>query len=262
MLAKTTDSTGGSRMGERREPNGDPREEHAWTRELLGPYVIGTLDPEEERAVERHLTGCVACRKEERELRETHERLAGASIAASSAPPALKARILGALPQRGRSWGATSAETARDGRDLLSPARRVVVAAVLLLLLPARLVMAYSVGAFDRPEMTAALAPTELAPGAGGELEVRGSDSEVEANLEVWGLPETGPDEYYELWFGKEGGRVSAGTFVVDERGRGELSASCPEVAGGYQRAGITLEQFPEEPRIDSARVVLRGDLQ
>ena len=140
-----------------------------------------------------------------------------------------------------------------------------MVAAVLLLLLlllPAGLVMAYSVGAFDRPEMTAALAPTELAPGAGGELEVRGSDSEVEANLEVWGLPETGPDEYYELWFGKEDGRVSAGTFAVDERGRGELSASCPEVAGSYQRAGITLEQLPEEPRIDSARVVLRGDLQ
>ena len=33
--------------------------------------------------------------------------------------------------------------------------------------------------------MTAALAPTELAPGAGGELEMRGSGSDVEANLEV-----------------------------------------------------------------------------
>ncbi len=64
------------------------------------------------------------------------------------------------------------------------------------------------------------------------------------------------------MWLGKEGGRVSAGTFAVDDRGRGELSALCPEVAGGYQRAGITLEQFPEEPRIDSAKVVLRGDLQ
>jgi hypothetical protein len=50
------------------------------------------------------------------------------------------------------------------------------------------------------------------------------------------------PDEYYELWFGHEGGRVCAGTFVVDNRGRGEFSASCPEVAGGYQRGGITLE--------------------
>jgi anti-sigma-K factor RskA len=246
-------------MGERREPNGDPREEHAWARELLGPYVLGALDPEEEQAVERHLAGCAACRNEERGLRETHERLAGVSIAASSAPPDLKARILGALPQGGRNRGATPGETARDGRSS-SLVRRAV--AVVTILLPLVLVVAYLVGAFDRPEMTAALAPTELAPGAGGELEVRGLGSDLEASLEVWGLPETEDDEYYELWFGKEGGRVSAGTFAVDDRGRGELSALCPEVAGGYQRAGITLEQFPEEPRIDSARVVLRGDLQ
>ncbi|CAA9438903.1 MAG: hypothetical protein AVDCRST_MAG78-2266 [uncultured Rubrobacteraceae bacterium] len=248
-------------MGEHREPNGDPREEHAWTRELLGPYVIGALDPKEERAVERHLTGCAACRNEERGLRETHERLAGASIAASSAPPDLKARVLGALPQRGGSQVTTSGGMVRSARGT-SPVVRTVAVAAAAILLPAVLVVAYAMGLFDRSEATASLAPTELAPGAGGELEVWGSGSNLEANLEVWGLPETGPDEYYELWFGKEGGRVSAGTFAVDDRGRGELSALCPEMAGGYQRAGITLEQFPEEPRMDSARVVLRGDLQ
>ena len=239
-------------MGEHREPNGtprEPREEHARARELLGPYVLGVLDPGEERAVEHQLAACAACRDEERGLRETHERLAGASVAASSAPPDLKARVLGALPQR------------RGGSRGTTPVRWAVAAAVFLLSL-AVLGTAYAMGFFDRTEVTATLAPTELAPGAGGELEVRGSGRSVEASLEVWGLPETGPDEYYELWFGKEGGRVSAGTFAVDDRGRGELSALCPEVAGGYQRAGITLEQFPEEPRMDSARVVLRGDLQ
>lgn len=254
------DSTGGPRMGERREPNGEPREEHVWAQDLLGPYVLGVLDPEEERVVERHLAGCAACRNEERELRETHEQLAGASIAASSAPPDLKSRILGALPQRGGSRVATPAGTARGSRS--SSFVRWAVAAAVVLILPAALAVAYSVGLFDRTEMEATLASTELAPGAGGELEVRGSGPNMEARLEVWGLPETGPDEYYELWFGKESGRVSAGTFAVDERGRGELTTLCPEVTGGYQRAGITLERFPEEPRIDSARVVLRGDLQ
>jgi hypothetical protein len=90
--------------------------------------------------------------------------------------------------------------------------RRTVAGAVLLLLLPAGLAVAYWAGAIDLPGMTAMLAPTELAPGAGRELEVRSSGSDVEANLEVWDLPETGPDEYYELWFGKEDERVSAGT--------------------------------------------------
>lgn len=252
-------------MGERREPNGDPREpreEHAWARELLGPYVLGALDPEEERTLVRHLAGCAVCRDEERGLRETHERLAGASIAASSAPPDLKARVLGALPRPGGSREATSGGTARGILRGTLHARRAVAVAAAVLLFPAVLVVAYAMGLFDRTAETAALAPTELAPEAGGELEVRGSGPNKEAILEVWGLPETGPNEYYELWFGKEGGRVSAGTFAVDDRGRGELSASCPEVAGGYQRAGITLEQFPKEPRMDSARVVLRGDLR
>ena len=70
-------------------------------RELLGPYVMGALDLEEERAVRLHLTRCAACRDEERGLRETHERLAGVSIAASFAPPDLKPRVLDAVAQGG-----------------------------------------------------------------------------------------------------------------------------------------------------------------
>ncbi len=240
-------------MGERKDPEGIPHEEHAQARELLGPYVLGALDPEEEKAVERHLSRCAVCRDEERGLRETHERLAGTSIAASSAPPDLKARLLTRLPTRGGSgtvWGA-----------LRNVPRAGWVAAAAVLLLFALAVVAYPVGIFDRAEATATLTPTELAPGAGGEIRMRGSGPNSEASLEVWGLPQTGPNEYYCLWFGREEGRVSAGTFTVDGTGWGELSGSAPEMAGGYQRAGITLEEFPEEPRVDSARVVLNGDL-
>jgi anti-sigma-K factor RskA len=250
-------------MGERREPNGepggDPREEHAWARELLGPYVLGALDQEEEKAVEQHLEGCAACWDEERGLRETHERLAGASMAASAAPPDLKARIFHTLPQR--EGETTSIGTAGDIRRAWS-AKRIAAVAAIVFLFFALAAVTYSLGLFDRTTETAILAPTELAPEAGGEVRVRGSGPNREANLEVWGLPKTGPNEYYQLWFGKEEGRVSAGTFAVDDAGRGELSGLCPETVGGYQRAGITLEQFPEEPRMDSARVVLRGDLQ
>ena len=247
-------------MDDRQGPNGGPREEHAWARELLGPYTLGALDPEEERAVERHLAACAACRDEERGLRETHERLAGASIAAASAPPDLKARVLDALPERGEP---TMSGGMMTGGRSASLARRVVtVAAVMLLLLPAALLIAYSAGLLDRTETRATLAPTDLAPGAGGEVDVRGSGPNMQASLEVWGLPKTGPNEYYQLWLGRDDGRVSAGTFAVDDLGRGELSGLCPETVGGYQRAGITLEQFPEEPRMDSAKVVLRGNLQ
>ena len=62
---------------------------HPWARELLGPFVIGALDLEEESAVEQHVAGCADCQEEERALRETHERLVGAFTAATSAPPHL-----------------------------------------------------------------------------------------------------------------------------------------------------------------------------
>lgn len=230
-------------MGERRRPDGG----HARARELLGPYVLGALEPGEERAVERHLAECAACRDEERALRETHERLAGASIASSSVPEDLKTRILGALPARGREpW-----------------ANRFVAVAAAAVLLLLGLAGVYTAGLFGWTETTASLSATELAPGAGGKLEVKeGYGREMEADLEVWGLPPTGPDEYYELWFGREGGRVSAGTFTVDDRGRAKLSTLCPELAGEYQRAGITLEEFPEEPSMEDARVMLRADLR
>jgi hypothetical protein len=55
-------------MNERhRDPKEHTLEGHSWARGLLEPYGLGNLD-----------------RAEERELRETHERLTGLSIAVSS----------------------------------------------------------------------------------------------------------------------------------------------------------------------------------
>ena len=84
----------------------------------------------------------------------------------------------------------------------------------------------------------------------------------MSAKLEVRDMPRLHENEYYELWFGKESGRVSAGTFTVDEDGRCTLETNVPaRTLGGYERVGITLEKFPEEPRMDDARVVLGGGL-
>ena len=235
-------------MNKRHGPNG----EHERMRDLLGPYVLGALEPEEVRLVGDHLDECLECRNEERGLRDTHERLAGASIAAASVPMDLKTRILDELRR---------CETARaERRAAGSRMSRVGAAAAVLLLFV--FAGAYYAGLFERTQTSAILAATELAPDAGGEIKIRGSGQNMEADLEVWGLPATGSNEYYELWLGREGGRVSAGTFTVDDKGRGEISTLCPELAGGYQRAGITLERFPEEPSMDSARVVLSADLQ
>jgi hypothetical protein len=220
-------------------------EEHRRVRDLLGPYVLGALDPVEEMEVRHHLRQCPRCDEEERDIRQAHEYMTDLATAAETPPPTLKHRSLRAT--RRRSIPVTPL---------------AAVAAVLLVLLG--LAAAYSSGFFATREAAATtLQPTELAPEAGGELRVDRADPNVQAELEVWNLPRLQQDEYYELWFGKENGRVSAGTFTVDESGRCTLQMSVPaETVGDYERVGITVEKFPEEPRMDEARVVLGGELR
>ncbi len=214
--------------------------EHPEVRDLLGPYVMGALGPEEEREVEEHLEGCASCREEARDLRLAHEGLVDLANTTEMPPPELKGRVIPRMPRRG---------------SLVAAAAVLGVLAVLGALL-------YSSGLFGRDQVASAtLEPTELAPGAGGELRVREDDPNARAELEVWGLPRPGPNEYYELWFREEGGRVSAGTFTVGAQGRETLYMSVPEEASDYQQVGITLEKFPEEPRMSSAKAVLRGEL-
>jgi Anti-sigma-K factor rskA, C-terminal/Putative zinc-finger len=218
--------------------------EHLQLRDLLGPYVMGALGPEEEREVEAHLEECPSCREEVADLRLVHERLTDLVNMEETPPPELKDRLLTGMPRR---------ET-----------RRVpLVAAAAILCALAVLGVLYYTGFFAPDEVASAnLQATDLAPKAGGELRVREEDPNARAELEVWGLPQPGKDEYYELWFGKEGGRMSAGTFTVDARGRETLTMTVPEKASSYDQVGITIEQFPKEPRMSAAKPVLIGELE
>jgi hypothetical protein len=219
--------------------------EHLEVRDLLGPYVMGALEPEEQSEVEEHLAECASCREEARDLRLAHERLVDLANATETPPHDLKSRVMTGRPRR---------ETRRVP---------LVAAAAVLCVLAVLGAVLYSSGFFERDEVaTATLQPTDLAPEAGGKLQVREADPNARAELEVWGLPRPGPNEYYELWFGEEGGRVSAGTFTVDAQGRETLYMTVPEQASGYQQVGITLEKFPKEPRMSSAKVVLGGELE
>jgi anti-sigma-K factor RskA len=222
--------------------------EHPEIRNLLGPYVMGALDPDEEREVERHLESCPSCREEADNLRLAHERLVDLAGTVEEPPRELKNRVVGGTSRR---------EARRETR------RVPLVAAAAVLCVLAVLGVLYSTGFFAPDEVAAAeLEATELAPGAGGELRVRAEDPNAQAELEVWDLPRCERNQYYELWFAEEGGRVSAGTFTVDEAGREVLIMTVPKDASGYDQVGITLEEFPEEPRMSAAKPVLVGDLQ
>jgi anti-sigma-K factor RskA len=226
--------------------------EHPETRNLLGPYVMGALGTQEERMVEDHLEGCEGCRKEERDLRLAHERLADLAYVTEAPSPELKNRVVAGIPHR---------VPRRESRWV--PLWAAAVAAALCVLALLGVFFASGIPDLFAPETATTLRPTELAPDAGGELRIESSSANTQAELEAWDLPPLEEGEYYELWFGKENGRVSGGTFTVDEGGRVSCYVTVPaETVGDYQRVGITRERFPIEPRMDDAKVVLGGELR
>lgn len=225
--------------------------EHPQARDLLGPFVMGDLEPGERRAVERHLEECPACREEAESLRLSHERMLDLA-AASEAPPPLEERIAVETPHPGLRSG-----VGPSGRRRRLLPRLAVAAAVALAVIGAAYVPSL-IG--EREVMAATLEPTGRVPGAGGEVEVRGSGHNMEIRLEAWGLPACERKEYYELWFVENGERVSAGGFSVGRSGNADVSLNAPRFADSYPRVGITAERNGD-PRPSGAKM-LGGELR
>ena len=218
--------------------------EHPETRDLLGPFVMGDLDPAEKRAVEEHLEGCASCRREAESLRIAHERLVEFAAASEAPPSHLKDRALAGLP--------------RPTPRRTVPPWAIAAAAVLLLALG----IAYGPSLLGSQEVAAAtLEPMGEAPDAGAEVNVRGSGENLEVSVDAWGLPKCEREEYYELWFVEENGEhVSAGSFTVGESGDAELDLTAPRFATSYQRIGVTVEK-DKDPR-PSGVMMMGGELR
>jgi anti-sigma-K factor RskA len=215
--------------------------EHPGTRDILGPYVMGTLEPYEEREVEDHLAECASCREEAQELRLVHVRLADLAYGTEAPPEDLKARVVARIPRR------------EAGRHV--PAWVAAVAAFCVLAV---------LGVLFAPDLfgaraAATLSPTDRAPDAGGEVSVRGTGENIEMRLEAWGLPACKSEQYYELWLVEGDERVSAGSFTVGQSGRVDVTLNAPNFAASYPRVGVTAE-YDKDPRASEAKV-LSGEL-
>jgi hypothetical protein len=220
-----------------------PMSEHLEVRDLLGPYVMGALGPEEERKVEEHLEGCAPCREEARDLRLAHECLVDLASTTGTPPPELKNRVMTGIARR---------------ETRLVP----LVAAAAVLCVLALLGVLYSSGVFGRDEVASAtLEPTDLAPEAGGEVHLYGFGENMKVQLEAWGMPPCKSDEYYELWFVEGEEHVSSGSFTVGPSGRVEVDLNAPKLAGNYPQVGVTRETASGDPR-PSDRKMLGGELR
>ena len=217
--------------------------EHPDIRDLVGPYVMGTLEPHEERDVEDHLQECASCGQEAQELRLAHERLAGLAYSIETPPPDLKERVVAGIQRH---------EARRLPSWVAAIAAAFCILAVLAVILTPDLFGGRALASEN-------LNPTDRAPDAGGEVSIQGTGENMEMHLEAWGLPPCKREQYYELWLVEGKDRVSAGSFTVGQSGRVDVKLNAPNFAGSYPKVGITAEH-DKDPRASDTKM-LSGEL-
>jgi anti-sigma-K factor RskA len=207
---------------------------HAATRDLLGAFALGAVDAEEAAAVRAHLATCAECQAEMAELWLAVDSLPD-TIEPMEPPPALRDRIAAAVSEAASPAPAPPtlstapapepvpavapapalSEPVRRPASFWSRATPWAAAAAILLLLSAGLLiwnlrLREQLAATPVAE-TIALAPTDAAPEAGGEVTYLPRDDLF--LLDVRDLPPLQPDQVYEVWLIGEEGPVPAGVF-------------------------------------------------
>jgi anti-sigma-K factor RskA len=222
--------------------------------ELLPAYVIGATDPEETAFVKANLAAC----PEAAAVFPSYQRLVEqmrVDVPQIEPSADLEERLMKRLSS-GPSAARPAVRRSRSGFPILAAA-----AAALVLLVGSNFYWLLRVNHLAQEndalavqlqqEQDSSNALASLAQAQWRRLEGT-QDSNVLA-LVIWedhdcflytlGMPSLPPDKVYQLWLVESNDRhVSAGTFRVDERGRGVLTCNAPEDFQQFARMGITAE--------------------
>jgi len=200
--------------------------------ELLPGYALGCLDPEDERRVKSHLSGCATCRRELAGFERVTD-LLSASVPAAEPPAGLEDRIAANLHSGGSrrrvSW---------------SPVLYAAAAVFILALLAGNLLQWTGVirrGPTDASRLlTVMLKGTNGAPDAYGTVVLDPAD--LAGVLAVTGLRRLDAEHQYQLWLIRGAERRSAGVFSVDPGGYGSLLLTVPADFRDFRAIGISIE--------------------
>lgn len=206
-------------------------------------HLAGVRD----HATDAHLEGCRSCRSAVADLDEVSRRLADPAIWEEPGPTVLD-RLLVTAEAEGRRAPSGRRTTSRH------PARRMRplagAAAVVLLVVAA---VAVRRGGGDAPDWRMALVPTAVAPGATATVEGWLEASGTRLELDVEGVPPSGPGARYALWLTAPDGRhVSAGTFTSAGTVRTWAGATRAE----FPRLWVTLEPDDGDESLSGATVL------
>jgi Anti-sigma-K factor rskA, C-terminal len=179
--------------------------------------------------------------------------LADESIWAEPSPD-LEAHVVGAMEKAALVDSVVDLDTARRRRLNARAAAPWVVAVAAA---AAAVVLAVRPWSGETPAFTAALAGTELAPGARGEADLTDTPSGFRIDLDLTGLPRTKPGFYYQAWLKGERGLVTIGTFHTG----GKVTLWSGVDPARYPTLTVTLEPEDGDPA-SSGKKLLVGPVE
>ena len=232
------------------------------TRDLLGAFVLDSLEPADEARVRAHLESCAECRKEEAALRAVAMSI-GESVAELAPPPGLRERILAQarIESPARTGSARSGESGSPAgnwrRSRWSPWVATAAAALLALSAGSWGLIEHFSGSSRATVMTSApLAPVEklLASGDAKVISLSPSqDSQARGvlltnpttgatYLLLTSVPELHSPRVYALWYMV----LKSGTLIPVRIGQAERAGAYRVNRGPRGFATVALTREPE----------------
>lgn len=245
--------------------------------DLVAPYLLDALEPEERSEFEAHLSQCSECQAEVAELRPVVDILPLAADMVEP-PASLRERIIAAVQEDEAAPSRPTLTSIPGGAPNRRDARRTnlpltvaaVAAAVLIAVLGIRVVQLQNRGtgpqaaleqqvlaAFSAGAPTMAVPGTSYAPAAVGRM-VQPPTGQT-AYFLVKGLPATPSHKVFQLWLVKGQTPYSAGVFTYG--GKGIWIVKVPMRAAGFAAAAVTEEPGPHGSRGPTGVKLLLGRL-
>jgi anti-sigma-K factor RskA len=212
--------------------------------DLLPAYVLSSLEADEARRVEEHLSTCLICRNESRAFLATADQLSFAAPA-SMPSPALKERLMQQVQATRPQPRATVQPPARSWLERLLPAWSLASLMLIVALAGFNVLLWQRLNhleAFTSPGGMRAvplLASTSASQATGFVLISAEGDNGA---LIVDGLPPLGEKQQYQLWLLRNGERTSGAVFSTDEKNYGGTRIRAPRSLLEYTAADITIE--------------------
>jgi hypothetical protein len=199
--------------------------------ELIGPYVLNALEPEEMDEVRRHLAGCPRCAAEARSLGGLPALLDRVDVddVVAVPSPELEEQVLDRfVRERPRM------------RPQRRPWRRLAVPALAVAALVVAIVVVALPGGPDRAYARAELWSMPAGGGAAGTAEVEEVSAGTHVKLRAEHLP-VGSGRAYELWCVRTDGRwVNGGSFHARGDGSAAAELTAAVSPGEYHVVVIT----------------------